>query len=297
MAEENPHHTHAEAHHEHQDHQHAHQHQNRRGISKYYAHIALIVIIIGAALALVYSNGSKSANTSVLQQKGQAVPQQQLAEMYRIANNQSLADAVSVGTVNLPPNQVVHQSILTSGGKPEVVYVGGDFCPYCAVTRWGLVLALMRFGNFTSLHYMVSNASDVYPTTATFTFENSSYSSGTVSFSATEVYNFAEQQVRNATPLEIGLMNSYNSKGSIPFIDFGNVSVQMGAPASPGSNPNAPGLGGKDWAGIIATLNDTGSPITQAIIGEANVFTAQICEMINNSSSVCSQRYVRASLA
>src|ERR1700748_87338 len=37
---------------------------------------------------------------------------------------------------------------LTANGKPEVVYMGGEFCPYCAAERWALTAALGRFGTF-----------------------------------------------------------------------------------------------------------------------------------------------------
>ena len=33
-------------------------------------------------------------------------------------------------------------------GKPLVVYVGADYCPFCAAERWPLVAALERFGTF-----------------------------------------------------------------------------------------------------------------------------------------------------
>ena len=36
-------------------------------------------------------------------------------------------------------------------GRPGVVYVGSEFCPYCAADRWALVVALSRFGTFAHL--------------------------------------------------------------------------------------------------------------------------------------------------
>ncbi len=36
-------------------------------------------------------------------------------------------------------------------GKPEVLFVGAEFCPFCAAERWPLIVALSRFGRFTAL--------------------------------------------------------------------------------------------------------------------------------------------------
>src|SRR6201997_1247036 len=57
------------------------------------------------------------------------------------------------------------QSLLTSDGKPEILYMGGEFCPYCAAERWALTAALSRFGTFTGLHLIHSSPTDVYPST------------------------------------------------------------------------------------------------------------------------------------
>ena len=49
---------------------------------------------------------------------------------------------------------------LTANGKPELLYVGAEFCPYCGAMRWAMIVALSRFGTFTGLatvHSAVSN--------------------------------------------------------------------------------------------------------------------------------------------
>ena len=59
---------------------------------------------------------------------------------------------------------------VTVGNKklPEALFVGADFCPYCAATRWGIIVALSRFGTFNGLFNMLSSATDVAPSTPTF---------------------------------------------------------------------------------------------------------------------------------
>jgi hypothetical protein len=40
---------------------------------------------------------------------------------------------------------------LTENGKPEVLYVATEFCPYCVAENWALIVALSRFGSFSGL--------------------------------------------------------------------------------------------------------------------------------------------------
>lgn len=41
---------------------------------------------------------------------------------------------------------------LLDAGRPEVLFVGTESCRFCALERWGLVVALSQFGTFSSLH-------------------------------------------------------------------------------------------------------------------------------------------------
>src|SRR5215467_1180354 len=59
---------------------------------------------------------------------------------------------------------------LTSGGKPEMLYIGAEYCPYCAAMRWPMAVALSRFGTFGPLTGIHSTSNDVFPNTPTLTF-------------------------------------------------------------------------------------------------------------------------------
>ena len=41
---------------------------------------------------------------------------------------------------------------LTSAGKPEVLYVATEYCPFCAAQSWPLIIALSHFGQFSGLN-------------------------------------------------------------------------------------------------------------------------------------------------
>ncbi len=66
---------------------------------------------------------------------------------------------------------------LTENGKPTMVYVGAQGCPYCAQERYVMAIALSRFGNFTELFYDRSATNDGNIPTFTFNFSASTFAS------------------------------------------------------------------------------------------------------------------------
>jgi hypothetical protein len=173
---------------------------------------------------------------------------------------------------------------LTSGGKPEVLYLGGEYCPYCATQRWAMINALSRFGTFSGLTTTHSSSTDVDPNTPTFTFYKSTYTSSYINFTPVEEYGTTSSTIlQTPTAAQQALAQQYDpgsGTGSpIPFIDLGNKYVQVGnlAPLSPTL------LAGKSWSQVAAAMaNPSGSQLGTAEIGNANYMTAAICKLTNN---------------
>ncbi len=254
-------------------------------------YIAVAVIIIIAVVAYIFTSTNGSSPLI-----GKEVSSSQVLALQQIANNNTLANKVGEGIVvpgvgsNYPKS--IAGTLYIVGGKPEILYVGGEFCPYCAVTRWGLIIALMRFGNFSNLEYMESSATDYAADTHTFTFINASYRSALIHFDGVEVTNRdgANNTNVNFTPTEQYTYERYSAQGSIPFIDFANTSIQSGAAISPTI------LHGYGWGEIIGNLSQENSTIALGIIGNANIFTAYICRSnstLNATASACKQPYVK----
>jgi thiol-disulfide isomerase/thioredoxin len=179
-------------------------------------------------------------------------------------------------------------------GKPEILYIGAEYCPYCAAQRWAAVVALSRFGTFSKLNQITSSATDVYPNTPTFTFYQSAYSSQYIDFVAVEETTNQPDGSGGYTSLQTptadqqDLVSKYDappylsSSGSIPFIDIGNRFVMQGANYSPDT------LTGHSWQDIAQNLSNSDSPIAQGILGSANYLTAAICSATNQQpTSVC----------
>lgn len=177
---------------------------------------------------------------------------------------------------------------LTVNGKPEVLYLGAEYCPYCAAQRWPLVLALSRFGTFTSLRLTESSSSDVYPNTNTFTFLHAAYTSPYLAFTSVELYDRDNQPLQTPTAAQQQLLNTAG-QGGIPFIDLGGTTMLR----SSGFNPQL--LAGMTWTQIAGALTDTGSPAAQAIVGTANRITGQLCDLTHNQpAAVCQAPAIRA---
>jgi hypothetical protein len=200
------------------------------------------------------------------------------------------SSAVSSASTNLGSYfATVDGTALTSGGKPEVLFIGSEYCPYCAAQRWAMVNAFSRFGTFTGLTTTHSSSSDTDPNTPTFTFYGSTYTSKYISFTSVELNknyrtgNSTSDTVpyvtlQTPTAAEQATETAYDPTGSIPFIDFGNKYVQVGnlSPLNP------PMLDGKTWAQVATAMNEPTSTIAKAEDANANYETAAICVLTNN---------------
>jgi hypothetical protein len=187
---------------------------------------------------------------------------------------------------------------LLDGKLPLVVYMGAEYCPYCAAERWPVIVALSRFGTFTNLQVTRSGAApEVSPDTPTFSFHGATYTSKYLAFQGVEMQTNSKGANGNYTTLDTptaaqnALLTKYDappyvsadSQGAIPFVDFGNQAVLSGASYSPDI---LAGLTQDQVADKIVASD----PIGKAIGGTANQITAMLCKMTGNQpSTVCLQ--------
>lgn len=199
----------------------------------------------------------------------------------------AVLDEIGLGKVDSLPRPMSGQPPLTSNGKPLVLYIGAEYCPFCAAQRWPLVVALSRFGTFTGLAVSHSATDDVFPATITVSFHGTTYTSKYLEFQGVETHTnvrsgTAYTTLDKLTDEQEQVMRAYNARGSIPFLDFGNRYVLNGASFSPQL------LAGMSADQIAAALSDPHSEIALAVNGSANAFTAAICQLTGNQpSQVC----------
>ena len=207
----------------------------------------------------------------------------------------SVLSSVGAGGVSNPLT-VAKGPSLTDGGRPLVVYLGAEYCPYCAAERWSMVVALSRFGTFSGLKTTHSSSTDTYPNTSTLSFYGSSYTSSYVSFQPVETQTNIPDGAGSYTTLQTPtaqqqqLMNTYDAPpyvsaataGAIPFMDFGNKAILSGVSYS------AALLSGLTQDQIASKLSTASDPIAQSVDGTANYITAMICKLTaGKPGSVC----------
>jgi hypothetical protein len=198
-------------------------------------------------------------------------------------------DGIGKGTISAAP-KAVKATPLTAAGRPRIVFIGAEFCPYCAAERWAIVQALSRFGTFSGLSTTRSSDTDVYPGTATFSFHGASYTSATIAFTADEVETRTGAPLDPPSAADTTLWQTYTGKpGSFPFLDIAGRYVVTAPSFDPGV------LKGLTAQQIAAQLADPSSKVAQAVDGTANVLTAAICKATNGTpATVCSAAGVTA---
>jgi hypothetical protein len=191
---------------------------------------------------------------------------------------------------------VTGQAPLTAGGKPELLYIGGEFCPYCAAERWALAAAVSRFGTLSGLSLIHSSPADVYPNTPTLSFAKASYSSKYLAFVPVEWFGeaadpsnpFGHAYLQQPTAQQQALFARYGGN-SIPFVDIGNRYILPQVQYLPSA------LSGLSWAQVAAAMRDPSSAVARDIDGAANIITAAICSLTNGQpGGVCQSAGVKA---
>ncbi|HEV3406005.1 MAG TPA: DUF929 family protein [Candidatus Dormibacteraeota bacterium] len=195
-------------------------------------------------------------------------------------------DAVGQGTANNLVKPISGSTLTGASGRPEVVYIGAEYCPYCAAQRWPLIIALSRFGTFSGLQTTTSSSTDVYPNTITFTFRSATYTSQYIDFHSVETLDRDQNKLQTPSSTDQQLIARYG--GSIPFLDFGNHYASTGAYYLPDI------ISGMSWLALADTLKQPDSAQARAIIGSANLMTAAICKMNGDQpASVCSSATIQ----
>jgi hypothetical protein len=244
--------------------------------------VAVLVAVI-AIVAITHkssktntASGNRAVATAALVHDVSAVPA-------------STLDTVGEGSITTFPSQVTGQPPLTSGGKPEMLFIGAEFCPYCAAERWSMGVALSRFGTLSGFDTVSSSASDVDPSTRSLDFDKYKYSSKYLTFTAVENEDRNHQPLQNTSTAQTATWIKVGGSQSYPFVDFGNKYKITGPSFDPAI------LKGLSQAQIASQLTNPKSKAAQAINGAANAITAAICGMTNNQpSTVCSSTTITA---
>jgi hypothetical protein len=240
----------------------------------------VVVLVIVVVLIVIKLSSSSPSDAGAGSPSGTALPAKVASQITSVPA--STLAKVGAGATVAGTIKAVTDTPLTSNGKPEVLYIGAEFCPFCATERWAMAVALSRFGTFSPLHGIHSSATDTPASIPTVTFYQSTYTSKYLTFTPVETTKVDKTQtLQTPTSAQSALWTKYTQQG-IPFVDFGNKYVISGA------SYNYQVLQGKTWAQIAADLQDPGTDIARGADGAANQITAAICKLTDNQpAAVC----------
>lgn len=242
------------------------------------ASVAVVVIVIAVVLGIVISNRPKDAPAA----SGGAAA---LATLEKLPA--SLFDQAPAPTPEQAPAKLQGGTALTQDGKPKVLYVGAEYCPFCAMERWALIGALSRFGTFTGVTETTSSSDDVHPNTPTFSFKDAKYTSDAVAFEAVETQDRNKQPLQTLDGENLALFQKFNPGGGIPWITYG------GTHATDGATVDANAFEGKTYDQIISGIQDPTSDIGKTVTPAINMITAQICDQTKGQpADVCTSQGV-----
>lgn len=256
--------------------------------------LAVIVIVLVLVLVKVNSgssSGKGGGGGAAGGVTGTALPASVSKDVTTVPS--SALDAVGTGTVPTGAHLVkaISGTALTKAGKPEMLYIGAEFCPYCAAMRWPMAVALSRFGTLSPLRGIYSSSSDVDPNTATLTFYKTTFNSQHLTFTPVENETRTKAPLQNTTKAQTALWKQYEPGGQLgyPFIDFGNKYAITGPLFDPAV------LKGLTWKQIATQLRDPSTPVAKSVLGAANFVTAAICKTTGGQpGSVCNAKGVTA---
>lgn len=248
---------------------------------------ALLIVAVGVSLVIAFASNTGTKTKSTADAPASAAL---VAKVTGVST--AVSTQVGQGSAGPLPKKLPGPPLVDKTGKPRIVYIGAEYCPYCATERWAMVNAFSRFGTFRNLQITSSALSpEVYPGTNTFSFYKSSYTSPYITFETVETSTNTEKPLETPSSEQQSLQAKWDvppyetQSGAIPFIDFANQLLISGATY----NPTV--LQGQSHDQIASAMNDPSSKISQGAVGAANVITASVCTVTHDKpANVCTDR-------
>ena len=246
------------------------------------------IAAVGAVLAIVVGFVAVKLTSGTASAASEAPAPQNVVSQVTTVPAAVLARVSGSGTVTAMQTVKAPGPVLSIAGKPAIVFVSEESCPFCAAERWPLAVALSHFGTWSHLGATRSSATDVFPNTATLSFRTASYHSSHLTLRTTELTDNRGHRLQPLTPLDTTLIHGYDvppyvnsadQSGAVPFLDIGNRYILAGAQYSPQI------LAGLSQAQIASQLRNPASPVAKAIDGSANVIIAAINNVLHHPAS------------
>lgn len=190
----------------------------------------------------------------------------------------------SIGKFQQDTNALINKV----SGKITFIYVGGEFCPYCAMERWAVVMALEAFGSFSPMPGQITSAED---SVGTYSFDpgysNFYYTSSKIYFDPVEVYgnsyNPNTQSYNTLNSMDANQKSLYNAygTGSIPFIIIGGSYFRSGA----GPSFSLSSFKDQTFSTINNQVQAKSGSLYNQIVADANIMIQLINKLLTPPTS------------
>lgn len=273
------------------------QQRRQRNIYTAIAVIGVVVVVVAVIITVSLTGGGGTTTTTngKIATGAFALPANLIAEVENVPVDKLVSAAKALPADASPPQALPPKNPLFSqGGKPGIVYVGAEYCPYCAAERWPLVMALSKFGTFSDLRGTTSSATDNNPSTPTFSFYGSTYTSKYLSFVSDEEATNTGAQLQGPTATEEALVVKYDTTPYIPAADQGENPIPFiylaGKYILTGNQYDASSISLKGWAAAASYMTSGTNPTSKAAEASAGYLIGDICALTHNQpAAVCSQ--------
>jgi hypothetical protein len=203
------------------------------------------------------------------------------------------------GQVTAPEKLPPAAPQLSSGGRPEIMFICAEYWSKCAAERWALVMALSKFGTFTTLKGTTSSATTASPKTPTFSFYGAAYSSKYLTLvtdeleTNTDVGGGEYPLLQPPTAQEMTMMNAWDRapyttiKASLPFAYIGGKFLLTTAQYDASAISQ---MGFEAAARIMSAGTD---PVSRHAQAAAGYLVADFCALTRDQPArVCSQVHI-----
>jgi hypothetical protein len=280
--------------------------RRRRGI---YAAAGALAVVVIAAVALASGLGGRGSAEPAPAAGAPYRPPSATGTYQLPAGAVSLVDGVPVsalianaraqlgrGQVTPPEKLPPAASPLSSGGRPAIMFICAEYWSKCAAERWALVMALSKFGTFTTLKGTTSSAAGLSPRTPTFSFYGATYSSKYLTLVADELETNVDEGageyplLQPPTTQEMTLMNAWDRapyttiKTSLPFAYIGGKFILTTA------QYDASAISQMSFQGAASIMSSGTSAVSRHAEAAAGYLVAVFCALTHGQpTSVCSQ--------
>lgn len=200
------------------------------------------------------------------------------------------------GQVSPPEKLPSNASQLSSGGRPEIMFICAEYWPGCAAERWALVMALSKFGTFTTLAGTTTAAAQASKRMPAFSFYGATYSSRYLTLASDELESNIDEGggtyplLQPPTSQEMNMISTWDrapyttTNASLPFAYMGGKFLLTTA------QYDASATSGMSFQAAANVLTSGTSTVSRRAEAAAGYLVADICTLTHHQpAQICSQ--------